>query len=309
MAQAALLQTFYEVLGVAQAASDRDIKAAYRKLAMKLHPDVNRAPDAQKRFMEVKVAYETLSDGKQRAEYDRRLRTGYGGSSSGSRAGSRAGSGYGGGSSSSSAGGGWGSYGSGPGFTQEPLPNLDDLIRELEREFTAWATQQGRGGKDKSLMDELEDLGGELLDFLEESLGIKDEAPAGASSSSSRGGGASSSSSGGGAGAAREPRTAAEQFDALWQQYGDGSTSGATNGKTTGNGRGGSSGAQGGGRAAGAGSAGGGGSSGTGAGTGRAGSSAAGASSPAPQRQPPARSADEDIDAQLLALKRKLNKL
>src|ERR1700693_6374620 len=62
---------YYEVLGVNKDASDDDIKKAYRKLAMKHHPD--RAPDdksAEEKFKEAKEAYEILSDPKKRTAYD-----------------------------------------------------------------------------------------------------------------------------------------------------------------------------------------------------------------------------------------------
>lgn len=64
---------YYEVLGVAKNASDEDIKRAYRKLAMKHHPDRNQgenAKEAEEQFKEVKEAYEMLSDGQKRAAYD-----------------------------------------------------------------------------------------------------------------------------------------------------------------------------------------------------------------------------------------------
>jgi molecular chaperone DnaJ len=63
---------FYEILGVARSASDGDIKKAYRKLAMKYHPDRNKGQkDAESRFKEAKEAYEVLSDKDKRAAYDR----------------------------------------------------------------------------------------------------------------------------------------------------------------------------------------------------------------------------------------------
>src|SRR5690606_4724529 len=61
------------VLGVAKNATDDDIKKAYRKLAMKYHPDRNQGDDAKKaeeKFKEAKEAYEMLSDGQKRAAYD-----------------------------------------------------------------------------------------------------------------------------------------------------------------------------------------------------------------------------------------------
>jgi len=62
---------YYDVLGVNRDASDDEIKKAYRKLAMKHHPDRNPDnPNAEEHFKEAKEAYETLSDGQKRAAYD-----------------------------------------------------------------------------------------------------------------------------------------------------------------------------------------------------------------------------------------------
>ncbi len=68
---------YYDVLGVAKDASEEEIKKAYRKLAMKYHPDRNQgrdgasAKEAEEKFKEVKEAYEILSDASKRAAYDR----------------------------------------------------------------------------------------------------------------------------------------------------------------------------------------------------------------------------------------------
>jgi molecular chaperone DnaJ len=63
---------FYEILGVPRGASDEDIKKAYRRLAMKHHPDRNKdRKDAETDFKEAKEAYEVLSDKDKRAAYDR----------------------------------------------------------------------------------------------------------------------------------------------------------------------------------------------------------------------------------------------
>jgi len=63
---------YYEVLGVSKDVSLNDIKLAYRRLARKLHPDLNKTdPQAKEKFIEVQEAYEVLSDEQKRQNYDR----------------------------------------------------------------------------------------------------------------------------------------------------------------------------------------------------------------------------------------------
>ncbi|MFX0037357.1 MAG: molecular chaperone DnaJ [Candidatus Hermodarchaeota archaeon] len=63
---------YYEVLGVSKDASLNDIKLAYRRLARKLHPDLNKTdPQAKEKFIELQEAYEVLSDEQKRQNYDR----------------------------------------------------------------------------------------------------------------------------------------------------------------------------------------------------------------------------------------------
>ncbi|XP_058461443.1 dnaJ protein homolog 1-like [Malaya genurostris] len=61
---------YYKILGVSRGASDDEIKKAYRKLALKYHPDKNKSPQAEERFKEVAEAYEVLSDKKKRDIFD-----------------------------------------------------------------------------------------------------------------------------------------------------------------------------------------------------------------------------------------------
>ncbi len=62
---------YYEILGVARTANKEEIKKAFRTLARKYHPDVNKEPDAADKFKEINEAYEILADDNKRARYDR----------------------------------------------------------------------------------------------------------------------------------------------------------------------------------------------------------------------------------------------
>lgn len=94
---------YYKILGIARGASDEDIKKAYRKLALKYHPDKNKEAGAEEKFKEVAEAYEILSDPKKKEIFDKYgeegLKMGAGGGGPGP-----------GGSTGSSPGGGFNSY-------------------------------------------------------------------------------------------------------------------------------------------------------------------------------------------------------
>jgi curved DNA-binding protein len=127
---------FYEVLGVARAASQDEIQRAYRTLARRYHPDVNTEPGAEDRFKEITEAYQVLSDPEQRARYDRfgptyrQMPPDYG-----PRAGTPFGTGPGGGqrvyvNTSPFGGGGFETDFGGPAFGGTPLGEMDfaDLL-------------------------------------------------------------------------------------------------------------------------------------------------------------------------------------
>ncbi len=79
------MKDYYELLGVARNATQKEIKSAYRKLALKWHPDRNKSPDAEQKFKEINQAYDVLSDEKKRQMYDQMGHSAY--TSGGARAG------------------------------------------------------------------------------------------------------------------------------------------------------------------------------------------------------------------------------
>jgi DnaJ-class molecular chaperone len=78
---------YYKILGIARGASDDDIKKAYRKMALKYHPDKNKSPGAEDKFKEIAEAYDVLSDTQKREIFDKYgeegLKGGGGGTSGG----------------------------------------------------------------------------------------------------------------------------------------------------------------------------------------------------------------------------------
>lgn len=70
---------FYDILGVSKQATAAEIKSAYRKLALKWHPDRNKAQEATEKFKEINEAYEILSDSSKKAKYDQFGHAAFGG--------------------------------------------------------------------------------------------------------------------------------------------------------------------------------------------------------------------------------------
>jgi curved DNA-binding protein len=125
-------KSLYETLGVSENASADEIKKAYRKLARKYHPDINKDESAVDKFKEINAAYEVLSDNEKKAQYDQFGDQMFGGQNFHDFASSQGGGvdldeilrqmfGGGGGGFSGSAQGGFGGFGGG-GFS---TPDLD----------------------------------------------------------------------------------------------------------------------------------------------------------------------------------------
>ena len=161
----------YALLNVPPTATKKEIKAAYKKAALKFHPDVNKAPDAAERFNEVKQAYQTLSDEDSRRRYDALRGGGFGGfggfgntENKGRSRETSPGRSPGGARRRSSS-----SSSRGAREEDEPFYGFSDFWSDMEKEFEAFEKKRPDPGRPRTLWEELEALGEELVDFLEES--------------------------------------------------------------------------------------------------------------------------------------------
>ncbi|CAN6862864.1 unnamed protein product [Brassica oleracea] len=140
----------YEVLGVSPSATPQDIKRAYRRLALKYHPDVNKEANAQEKFLRIKHAYTTLINSESRLNYGS----------------DRPASGYSGQTNQK-----------GNTQVEEDFYGLGDFFKDLEEEFKNWeaSASSSSQGTTESLWEELAEIGEEFVEFLEKELNINDE--------------------------------------------------------------------------------------------------------------------------------------
>ncbi|KAJ6428524.1 hypothetical protein OIU84_023862 [Salix udensis] len=134
-------------LSVSPSATPDEIKRAYRKLALKYHPDVNKETNAQEKFMRIKHAYNTLLNSESRRKYDAGNSSGFSYSTSQK-------------TQSSSI------------QDEEDFYGLGDFFRDLQEEFQNWEASAPSQGKPKSLWEELAEVGEEFVEFLEKELNI-----------------------------------------------------------------------------------------------------------------------------------------
>ncbi|XP_068668967.1 uncharacterized protein [Aristolochia californica] len=140
----------YDVLGVSPSATSEEVKRAYRRLALKFHPDVNKEANAQEKFMRIKHAYNTLLNSKSQRKYGSRNRT------------------------SDYSNPTYERYGSSSAQDEEEFYGFEDFFRDIQTEFQNWEANAGSQGKPKSLWEELAEIGEEFVEFLEKELNISE---------------------------------------------------------------------------------------------------------------------------------------
>ncbi|KAM1148748.1 hypothetical protein ACFX2B_029118 [Malus domestica] len=150
----------YQVLGVSPSATDVEIKRAYRKLALKYHPDVNKEANAQEKFMRIKHAYNTLLSSKSRGKYDSNFGSDYSYSSAKKKQSKK--------SQDEEEFYGFGN------FLRDVQITIEDFFKDIQEEFQNWEASASSQGKPKSLWEELGEIGEELVEFLEKELNITD---------------------------------------------------------------------------------------------------------------------------------------
>ena len=151
-------------------ATTKEIKSAYRRRALELHPDVNKAPDASARFNEVKEAYNVLVDPARREAYDAAATSrGRATATDWSDAWTRATSGARAPRASSSRASPSSSGARAAGAREEEeFYGFGDFFRDLEKELAARDAARPAGAAPKSLWEELYEIGEEFVDFLED---------------------------------------------------------------------------------------------------------------------------------------------